>query len=228
MRSLLRWKQSGPTGQVWLRQGCKKRFVSSFSCVRGMHLRGSNNIAMAVQLDAIYDIDKYIYMTIKMEAAILVEQQRVSGDLSTQSHLWCIFDCRTKALKARSRFLHPLGNHSNLPEVFPTNCTFVAPAHFTKFMGPHRICFMCLESNPKSREPKRKENNWTLGVQLPGRSWHATCSKRVTTGFSICGRRKKQWMHQILFSDKTIKTEAIDRVFGTTYIYQELKQRNCL
>ena len=139
-------------------------------------------------------------------------------DLSTQSHLWCIFDCRTKALKARSRFLHPLGNHSNLPEVFPTNCTFVAPAHFTKFMGPHRICFMCLESNPKSREPKRKENNWTLGVQLPGRSWHATCSKRVTTGFSICGRRKKQWMHQILFSDKTIRTEAIDRVFATTYL----------
>ena len=78
----------------------------------------------------------------------------------TPSHLWCIFDCRTKVLKARSRFLHPLGNHSNLPESFPTDCTSVTPAHFTKFMGPQEICFMCLESNPKRRgELKRKENN---------------------------------------------------------------------
>ena len=76
------------------------------------------------------------------------------------SHLWCIFDCRTKVLKARLRFLHPLGNHSNLPESFPTDCTSVTPAHFTKFMGPQEVCFMCLESNPKRRgELKRKENN---------------------------------------------------------------------
>ena len=50
-------------------------------------MRGSNNIAMAAQLDAIYDIDKYINMTIKLEAAILVEQQRVSGPLHSISSL---------------------------------------------------------------------------------------------------------------------------------------------
>ena len=84
----------------------------------------------------------------------------------TPSHLWCIFDCRTKVLKARSRFLHSLGNHSNLPEIFPTDCTFVAPAHFTEFMGPGQICFMCLESNPKRRELKRKENNCSASREV--------------------------------------------------------------
>ena len=108
-------------------------------------MKGIDDNAMAAQIDVIWGR--------RCGGAGIKMDPQSSG---TPSHLWCIFDCRTKALKARSRFLHPLGNHSNLPEIFPTNCTFVTPAHFTKFMGPHQICFMSLESNPKGREEVKK------------------------------------------------------------------------
>ena len=65
---------------------------------------------------------------------------------------------------------------------------------FYGILRPHQRCFIVsLEGNPKSRQLKRKESNWTLGVRLPGRSWQAstaTWSKRVTTGFSIRRNRK--------------------------------------
>ena len=115
--------------------------------VRGMHLEGINNNAlpMAVQIDVIWRL-RCRQRCWSTSASVLP-----CYSISSLKHLWLPH----KGSKSKIEISPSPGKSLKPPRIFPTNCTFVTPAHFTKFMGPHQICFMSLESNPKGREVKK-------------------------------------------------------------------------
>ena len=91
-------------------------------------------------------------------------------------------------------------------------------------MGPHQICFMSLESNPKGREVKKIIGQLVFSFQ--GGLGVPRAQRELQLDSQFVGPEKANKAYFILLLTKTIKIKANDRVFATTHIYQELNRWN--